>query len=93
MRTLRCHKMLAWIKRFFELNRRVYDMQQAMLKPDLEERHQAMCEVVKKHDPKRWAEIQREIAEGASGFLVTDGKTVQFNPIRREHAAVPVRKS
>jgi len=71
--------MLAWIKRFLELNRRVYDMRQAMLKPNADERLKAMGEVVKKYDPERWAEIQR----GDAGYLVTDGKTVQFHAKRK----------
>ena len=67
-------------------------MNEAMLKPTPDERHEAMGKVIQKHDPEGWAKILREIAESAGGCIVTDGKLVQFNPIRREHAAAPVRK-
>lgn len=88
--------MIKAIARFFGSKRRLIELQfdigSAMQKPTADERHEAMGKVIQKHNPERWARIQRELAEAAAGFLVTDGKTVQFNPIRREHAAVPVRK-
>lgn len=74
--------MFAWLTRFFASKRRLIelegDIQAALGMPTHELRRWALREVIRKHDPQRFQDIV-----GADGFLVTDGKTVRFDPVRK----------
>jgi hypothetical protein len=68
--------MIARIKRFFDSKRRLIelnaDIEDALRAPTREARRRAIGEVLRKHDPERFAAL--EAAGG--GYIATDGRTL-----------------